>query len=262
MQTVENPALRQKLQLEPGMGGLMITRPFETDASYPLKEWDVVTHIGEQPIDNQGNIPVGDELRLSFRYLIPQLARDGKVPLTIRRDGQACQVEVPTQTDTNLVIRHLAGEYPSYFLCGPLVFLSAAQEVMVGLGSRGQGVLTMLAIRQSPLVSRWFDRARFPGEQLVILGPRMIPSPLVEGYDNQVFGVVTHVNDVEIKNLVHLVETIRQADGQYITFKIGGSYETMVFQREELVDSTDRILEDEGIRYQMSDDLLPYWETR
>ncbi len=94
----------------------------------------------------------------------------------------------------------------------------------------------------------------------MLLGPQSIPSPLVEGYDNQVFGVVTHVNDVEIKNLAHLVETIRKAEGKFITFEMGGAYETLVFDRQELLDSTEKILEDESIRFQMSDDLLKIWK--
>lgn len=259
VQTVENKALREKLGLDATTGGLMITRPFVTDESYPLKEWDVITHIGEQPIDNQGNIPVGDEMRLSFRYLIPKLVHDGVIDLTLWRAGQSIKVQVPVNYDNDLLIPHLSGGYPSFFTCGPLVFITACQELVVALRGQGQ---TMLAMRQSPLISRWFDREKFPGEQLVLLGPRISPGPLVEGYDDQVFGVVTHINDVEIKNLVQLVETIQKAEGKFITFKFGGGYETMVFDRQELLDSTERILEDEGIRYQMSDDLLKIWKPQ
>ena len=119
-----------------------------------------------------------------------------------------------------------------------------------------------MGTRQNPLLSRWFDRKTTPDEQLVVLGPQSIPSPLLEGYDNQIFGVVTHVNDVEIKSLAHLVETIRKAEGKFITFKLGGEYETMVFDRQELLDSTQKILEDESIRFQASDDLLKVWEVK
>ena len=89
MQTVENKALRDRLGLDANTGGLMITRPVCPDESYPLKEWDVITHIGDQAIDNQGNISVGNELHLSFRYLIPKLVKDGQIDLTIWRSGQS-----------------------------------------------------------------------------------------------------------------------------------------------------------------------------
>ena len=137
--------------------------------------------------------------------------------------------------------------------------MTACQELVAAL--RGQG-RAMLAVRQNPLISRWFDRKKSPDEQLVLLGPRISASPLVEGYDNQVFGVVTHINDVEIRSLAHLVETIQKAEGKFITFRVGGGYETMVFDRQELLDSTEKILEDEGIRYQMSDDLLKIWKPQ
>jgi S1-C subfamily serine protease len=261
MQTVENKALREKLGLDANTGGLMITRPLSSDESYPFKEWDVITHIGEQAIDNQGDIPVGDELRLSFRYLIPKLVKDGKIDLTIWRGGQSVKAQVPVKYSNELLVPSLAGSYPPYFICGPLVFTSASQELVAGLRGQAQAN-ALLGMRQNPLLSRWFDRRSFPDEQLVVLGPQSIPSPLLEGYDNQLFGVVTHVNDVEIKNLGHLVETIRKAEGKFITFELGGAYETMVFNRQELLDSTAKILEDESIRLQASEELLKIWEAQ
>ena len=40
-----------------------------------------------------------------------------------------------------------------------------------------------------------------------------------------------------------------------------GGYETLVFRRDELIDSSEEILEDEGIRSQYSDDLREVWEA-
>jgi hypothetical protein len=158
-----------------------------------------------------------------------------------------------------LLIPHLSGNYPSYFICGPLVFTTAAQELVVALQSQPQA-MAALAMRQNPLLSHWFDRKTSPDEGLVLLSTQSIPSPLLEGYDKQIFAVVTHVNDVQIKNLAHLVETIRQADGKFITFTLGGAYETIVLDRQKLLDSTEQILEDESIRFQMSEDLLKAWK--
>ncbi len=133
LQTVENVALRTRLGLADATGGLMVTRPHSEDAAYPLKEWDVITHIGEEAIDKQGNIRVGDELRLSFRYLIPKLVKDGKVPVTIFRDGASSQLDLPLKYDSELLIPYLMGAYPPHFIVGPMVFTTASQELLSGL---------------------------------------------------------------------------------------------------------------------------------
>jgi hypothetical protein len=193
--------------------------------------------------------------------LIPKLVKDGKIDLTIWRGGQSLKVQAPVKYSNELLIPHLSGSYPPYFICGPLVFTPASQELVAGLRGQAQAS-ALLGMRQNPLLTRWFDRTSFPEEQLVVLGPQSIPSPMLEGYDNQLFGVVTHIDDVEIKNLTHLVETIRKAEGKFITFKLGGAYETMVFDRQALLDSTENILQDESIRLQASDELLKVWEGK
>src|ERR1017187_6180790 len=53
LQTLENPALRRYLHLERGVQGMIVHRALATDEAYPLREWDVVTHIGTAPIDDQ-----------------------------------------------------------------------------------------------------------------------------------------------------------------------------------------------------------------
>ncbi len=262
MQTVENSALRARLGLDPSMGGLMVTQVSCDDDAYPLRKWDVVTHIGDQAIDRQGNISVGDELRLSFYYLIPKLARDGHVALTVFREGESVPMRIPLRYDSDLVMRHLKGGYPPFFLCGPLVFTTASQELVAGMAGQMQAMFqVMFVARRNPMISRWFDRPSLPGEELVLLAPRTFSHPLCEGYGNQPFAVLSRVNDVSIKNLAHLVETIRDAKGEFISFQFGGYYETMVFNRQELLGSTDDILEDEGIRFPMSDELRPIWKS-
>ena len=67
--------------------------------------------------------------------------------------------------------------------------------------------------------------------------------------------------NVKINNLAHLVQTLRTLDDEYLIIKLAGAYETMVFRRQDIVDSTEEILEDEGIRYQYSDDLKEIWEA-
>lgn len=46
--------------------------PASKDAAYPLKEWDVITHIGDFPIDNQGMVKLNANSRVRFQYRVQQ----------------------------------------------------------------------------------------------------------------------------------------------------------------------------------------------
>src|SRR5580658_332553 len=54
LQTLEDPALRGFLKLDPSVRGMIVHRPDEDSASYPLKQWDVITRIGDSDIDDEG----------------------------------------------------------------------------------------------------------------------------------------------------------------------------------------------------------------
>src|SRR6202142_1156178 len=95
LQTLENPALREYLKLDKSVEGMVVHRPDKSDASYPLKEWDVLTRIGDTPIDNQGMVKIDKDLRVSFGYMIQKVAKDGKLPLTLVRAGKTLKVELP-----------------------------------------------------------------------------------------------------------------------------------------------------------------------
>ena len=47
LQTLENPALRSFLKLPAGVQGIIVHDPFDRTGPSPLKEWDVITKIGD-----------------------------------------------------------------------------------------------------------------------------------------------------------------------------------------------------------------------
>lgn len=258
-QTVENEALRQRLHLSAEQGGMMITEPDSDAEDFPLKEFDVITHVGEFELDRQGNIKISDDLKLTFHYAVPKLAQDGTVPLTVLRGEETLQVDAPVRVRKNWLVKPLRGTYPSYFVYGPMVFTTASQDLLGRL--KGSGA-AMLSLRKNPLVKRRFDEPAFDGEEIVLLGARLFSHRITEGYDPQFFATVSAVNEVEIKNLRHLVETLRDIDEEFVEVQLGGNYETLVFRHDELIDSGEEILEDEGIRSQYSSDLEEVWEGK
>ena len=64
-----------------------------------MKEWDVITRIGDTPIDNQGMVKLDKDLRVSFAFLIQRLAKDGVLPLTVVRAGKTLQLQLPVSAE-------------------------------------------------------------------------------------------------------------------------------------------------------------------
>ncbi|MGA2017896.1 MAG: trypsin-like peptidase domain-containing protein [Opitutaceae bacterium] len=262
LQTLENPALRAFLNLAKTDQGIVVHRVDNDDPAYPLREWDVITKIGDTDIDDQGMVHQGDNLRLRFQYLIQKVARNGTVPLTVIRAGKRLQFEVPVPFERTLLIPSLEGAYPAYFVYGPLVFSSASTEFVSGLANRG-GLLQALSYLASPLVTRRGDKPAFPGEELVVVTSPFFPHKLSTGYDNAIARTVDTVNGTRIKNLRHLVEVLRDARSEFIKFAfVGRGGETLVFPRREMVAATDDILTDNGVRAQASPELLAVWQAK
>ncbi len=258
-QSAENASLRAMLGLSEETTGYVVRAPFHEEESYPLKKWDVITHIGEHALDNLGNVRIRDDLRLDFRYLIPELAKDNEVQLTVFREGESMSLSVPVITNRIRLLPPLNGDYPRHFIYGPLVFTAATQEFVGILGVRGFGYLAAV---KSPLLYRQQDDPAFEGEELVVMANRMFSHRMIKGYANTPFGVVSHVNGQAVKNLRHFVELLRDCEDEFIVFEFAGEEETLVFRRQELADSTEEILVDEGIRYQYSKDLADVWEQQ
>ena len=259
LQTVENPTLRTRLGLAAGAGGLMIRDPVVSSDDYPLQAWDVITHVGEYELDIKGNVRINEDLNVSFRYLLTELVEENQLKMTILREGESQQVQVPVATKLPVLVPFLKGSYPRYFIFGPLIFTTGSQDLVSRLNPNNQ---LALRARKNPILLRQFDQPAFAGEELVILSLRMFPHPLVEGYDQQSFAAIRRINEVDIKNLTHLVETIRDSEGEFLIIEFHGSYENLVLPREEMFAATDQILEDEGIRKPYSDDLRETWENR
>jgi S1-C subfamily serine protease len=262
IQTVENDALRQRLGLPKGINGVMVAQPYRDDPGYPLQEWDVITKIGDMPIDSDGKAAVRYDLRLSASYLVQKFAKNGYVPLTIYRDGRLIEVSLPVQSQRDLVIPYLLDKNPRYFIFGPFVFAPTTQDYLERLGNQQP---PSLGGRPSPLVTRRFDKPAFANEELVVVASPLFPSRITKGYDDPNRSVVSEVNGIAVKNLRHLVEVLRDSHDERISFKFASSgvltHETMVFNRADLIAATGKVLEENGIRYPYSPDLRSLWEA-
>jgi S1-C subfamily serine protease len=262
LQTLENPALRDFLKLDKSIEGMVVHRPYKTDADYPLKEWDVLTRIGNTPIDNQGMIKLDKDLRVSFAYLIQHLASNGKVPMTIVRAGKSMQIQLPVSAEHPTLVTDLHGSYPSYFVYGPLVFSTATWQLLASMENNA-GLLRLLGAVKSPLITRALDPPDADTEELVIICSPFFPHKLANGYSSPAGSVVYSVNGTHVRSLKHLVALLRDLKDPFVTIEFDQKgNEALVFSRAAMLAATDDILTDNGVRAQGSPDMLAVWQDK
>ncbi|HXB01114.1 MAG TPA: trypsin-like peptidase domain-containing protein, partial [Steroidobacteraceae bacterium] len=262
LQTLENPALRQFLKLDKSVEGMVVHRPDKTDASYPLKEWDVITRIGDTPIDNQGMVKIDKDLRVNFAYMIQRVTKDDKLPLTVVRAGKPLQIELPVSANRPILAPDLHGEYPSYFVYGPIVFSRATRQFLSAFENNA-GLLRVLSFVKSPLVTKVFDAPTPELEELVIISSPFFPHKLANGYSNATGSVVYSINGTPVKSLKHLVAVLRDLTDPFVTIEFASrSGEALVFSRAAITAATDDILTDNGVRAQGSPDMLAVWQAK
>jgi S1-C subfamily serine protease len=265
LQTLENPALRAFLKLPANVDGMVVNNPYQNDPAYPLKKWDVITRIGDMPVDDQGMIKLGSDLRVNFPYEIQHVVTNGTVPLTVVRVGKELNINLPVSPDYPRLIPGLKDAYPSYFIFGPLVFSTATDDYLGGFmrTKYAAGAMSRLAALANPLITRMTDRPAFHGEGLVVISSPFFPSKLAQGYSNPRAEVVKSVNGIAVKNLKHLVEILRDSKDEFITIECDARYgEIMVFPRAQMLAATDDILTDNGVRSQGSPDTLAIWNAK
>ena len=259
MQTLENPALRSYLALDKSIEGALVQHPYQSDAAYPLKEWDLITRIGTYPIDNQGMVKLGANLRVRFQYRVQQLVRDGHVPLTIVRGGKQMAIALPVGAARKLLIAELNGSYPAYFIYGPIVFSRASPEFLSAITANA-ALMQALAFNASPLMTRLGESPDAAREELVVISSPFFPHKLVSGYNNRMGSVIDSINQVPVRSLRHLVTLLRDMQDELVVIRFDQrAGESIVLPRKAMLEATDAVLSDNGIRQQGSQDMLDVW---
>jgi S1-C subfamily serine protease len=267
-QHLENDALRSRYKLDKKTTGVLVRKVHYADANYPLRTDDVLTRIGDHTVDNSGMVQVDSDRTIKWQYLVQRLAKNGRLPVTVLREHREMKLDVPVGSHTPRLFTSLYEQPPSYFVLGPLVLTEVStsyiQYTLEWAGSAkssgsGGGVLPWI-FTQNPLFIRYGDRPTFPGEHIVIVGHPLFTHKLSKGYDLSAAPAVATINGIRIRNLKHAVEVIRDSTAEYLELTFHGKETDMlVFKRKELVDATEEILSDNGIRQQCSADIAPVW---
>jgi hypothetical protein len=163
------------------------------------------------------------------------------------------------------VIPDLETLYPSYFICGPVVFSDASKQFLGSFlgGQSTERWIRALTYAGNPMLKRLYEPPAFEGERLVVVASPFFPHALVKDYSPAQTQVVKSINGVAIKNLNQLVQVIRDSKDEFIVLAFDSTAsETCVFPRKELLAATEDILTDNGIRSQGSPDTMAIWNAK
>ena len=271
VQKLENDALRARFKLDKKSKGVLVRKIRVPDDACPLKADDIITKIGENAVDNAGKVTaLGDRL-VDFQFLVQRCTKDGRLPMTVLRDGKETKLDVPVKPAPETLYRYLSVSPPSYFIFGPLVLTEASGEFIrymtayggAGEGGQARGSLLAMLYTGNPLFTRYGDNPAFAGERIVIMGHPLFSHQISKGYDIRYTAAIDRVNGTRVRNLKHAVEIIRDATGEFIEFTFyGNDADILVFKRAEAIEATEQILIDNSIRQQCSPDIAPIWNKR
>jgi len=258
LQTLENASLRSYLKIDPAIHGIIVHRPYGAATDAVLHEWDIITKIGDSSIDDQGMIILSSNVRVNFAYRVQQIAKNGKIPLTIARDGKLMNVDASVASNRPYLIPDLKGSYPPYFIYGPLVFSKATRQFMSVVGKNNS-----LAFYGSPLITQFGEPPSEARSELVVISSPLFPHKVSKGYDSPQGAVVYSVNGTAIRSLKHLVAVLRDSADDYVILQFEPrAWSALVFNRKELLTATEEILTDNGIRAQGSAELMDVWQNK
>ena len=177
----------------------------------------MLTRVGDKAIDNEGMIDFAPDLRLPVHRPDPPPRRERVGPGEADPRRQADGRRLPVTRKDERLIKPYRGQYPRYFVHGPLVFSPVIQQASTTTCRARPGP-------GHPDIKRDDDLGRSPARSWSSSPPRSGP-PDRRGYNDPFGQVVKDVDGVQVKNLRHLVELIRDGKGDYLTIRFHSEFD-------------------------------------
>ncbi|MEM8782716.1 MAG: trypsin-like peptidase domain-containing protein [Planctomycetota bacterium] len=258
-QSVIHDAQRRALRVPDNQTGVWVRNVRELPAGHPhatqLRPNDVITAIGSANISNEGLAPLYPGITGRFEYLADRYAFQGKVPLTVYRNGQRLTVQEPAPNRPPRLVPWLMNEPPPYYIYGPIVFTRASRELYYLVGD---GFRPILGLYGSPLMTRFVDWKEHDEHELVAVASAYFPHGSTRGLEDPTFNIIQSINGKPVKNLAELVRTLEASDDEFLEIVFADSYsDRAVFDRRVISTATESILDDNGIRHRASSGLRP-----
>lgn len=223
-QSLEPLALRSMLRLGERTGVLLSRLHRAADDKGPgVEEGDVLLRFDGRTIDNLGFCDLLGR-RLHFAAARDLCRVGARVQLDVLRAGQEMQVEYTLGPAQHLVPRGQFDVRPRYFVCGGLVFQPLTHEYLQGWNAND---------RPAHLQALFMGGHLTPERTEAVMVSQILADSANSGYDSGWIGapIVQSVNGEPLRDLAHLVETVRTVrqssassqEEHFLVFKVATS---------------------------------------
>jgi S1-C subfamily serine protease len=253
IQLLESENIRAALKMTPEQSGILVNKVYPlSDAASVLKKDDVILSIDGSAIGNDGTIHFRDGgERISFRYVLLSKFDGELVNLEFLRCGEVktADVKVVKPTMLSLVPANQYDVLPSYFIFAGLVFQVLTQPFLAQeWGKEWQ--------QKAPV--RFVEKALYAtkehADQEVVILSQILAADINVTYQQYVPNVITHVNNVAIRNLRHLVELVDTNTEPFLRFDLE-SERIVILNAKDALAQSGCILEHHNIPFAKSVDL-------
>ncbi len=206
-----DPDLRKYAGQTGKPGGVYVTdvQPNMPAAKAGLREGDIITAIGKDELDQNGNYVDPLYGKIEFTNLITAHAFVGDtMQFHIQRDGKPLDLNVTLEhreAKDYVVPPYNVDQPPAYYVLGGLIFQELSRQYLREWGGSWQ--------KDAPQRFVYLDRYQtelFPeaNRHIVVLS-QVLPANLTIGYDDLAYLVVEKVNGKDIHSLGDLAEAVK-----------------------------------------------------
>lgn len=259
IQLMESDHIRKAMGMSAEQTGILVNKVYPlSDAMNVLQKDDVILSISGSPIGNDGTIPFRDGgERVSFRYAILHLFDGDSVSMQILRNREILDITVKVMKP-GMLAAIPANQYdviPSYFIFAGMVFQVLTQPYLSSeWGKEWQ--------QKAPVrfVEKALYAAKDKPDQEVVIVSQILAADINVTYQQYVPNIVTHVNNVPINNLRHLVELVESNRLPFLRLDLE-SERVIVLDAGMAAAENAEILESHNIPYIKSADLRRHSAT-
>ena len=252
IQSMENPDIREKFQMNPNQNGILITGLIQGSAAMGILNInDIILSIEDKEIENDGSVEFRPGERTSLNYVVQGKFIDDVITVKVLRNGEILDLEVKLTVPMNsarLVPHEQYDVSPEYFITGGLVFAPLTKNYLLTWGS------SFASNAPSKLLDLYYNGVRTEDSKEIILIIKVLADEINIGYHDIRNAVVTKINDKTISTMNDVVIAIENNNGIYhiIEYDTGRK---IILRKDQVDNYNGRILQTYRIGSDRSDNL-------